>query len=103
MFLARRECSELEEKKRTKFQIYLDILEALSEELKSEPNPQPSKIAHKANLPYDRFRSYFDYLVQLGLISSNPGTKLAITERGEEYIREVRRHNEFLRKMKLIE
>ena len=93
----------MEEKKRTRFQIYSDILEALSEELKSEPNPQPSKIAHKANLPYDRFRSYFDNLMQLGLIYSNPGSRLAITERGEEYVREVRRHNEFLRKMRLIE
>jgi len=99
MFPTRRESSELEERKRTKFQIYLDILEALAEELKSEPSPQPSKLAHRVNLPYDRFRSCFDYLVQLGLISSNLGKKYAITEKGMEYMREVRRHNEFLRKM----
>jgi predicted transcriptional regulator len=97
MFLARRESSELEEKKRTKFQIYLDILEALSEELCSKPNLQLSKIAHKTNLPYDRFRGDFKRLMQLGLINLNQGSRFAITEKGREYVREIKRFNEFLR------
>jgi predicted transcriptional regulator len=89
--------------KRTKFQIYFDILEALSDELKNDSELQLTKIAHRANLPYDRFRSYLDYLAQLGMVSSEPDGGLAVTGKGAEYVQELRRNSEFLRRMGLMQ
>lgn len=88
--------------RRTKFQIYFDILEALSDELKNGSELQLTKIAHVANLPYDRFRSYLDYLVQLGMVSFEPDGGLAVTEKGVEYVQELGRNSEFLRRMGLM-
>jgi predicted transcriptional regulator len=88
--------------RRTKFQIYFDILEALSDELKNGSELQLTKIAHGANLPYDRFRSYLDYLVQLGMVSFEPDGGLAVTEKGVEYVQELGRNSEFLRRMGLM-
>lgn len=89
--------------RRNKFQIYLDILETLSDELKNDSELQLTKIAHRANLPYDRFRSYLDYLVQLGMVSSEPDGGLAVTGKGAEYVQELRRNGEFLRRMGLMQ
>jgi len=88
--------------KRTKFQIYFDILEALSDELRNDSMLQPTKVAHRVNLPYDRFRSYLDYLMQVGMVSSKPDGGLAVTEKGVEYLKEHGRHRDFLRLMGLL-
>jgi predicted transcriptional regulator len=88
--------------KRSKFQIYFDLLQLLCRESKSNNKPSYTRIAHEANLPYDRFRNYLNHLVQLGMVSDGEGGKLIVTNRGLEYIQEYRKINDFLRRMGLL-
>ncbi|MCP8304864.1 MAG: hypothetical protein H3Z50_05285 [archaeon] len=87
--------------KRSRFQIYFDILRFLREELQSSDKPSPTRVAHRANLPYDRFRNYLDDLIQLGMIS-HEGGKLVVTKKGWEYIQEHEKMNNFLKRMGLL-
>ncbi|MBS7621954.1 hypothetical protein KEJ32_07580 [Candidatus Bathyarchaeota archaeon] len=85
-------------KKRDKLGIYFDILRILYVELKNE-KPGLSRVAHLANLPYDRFRKYFHQLVQLGMVGFGEGGKIFVTEKGLEYINEYMKFSNFLKKI----
>jgi predicted transcriptional regulator len=86
--------------KRSRIQIYFDILRILCEELKNE-KPSLTKVAHIANLPYDRFRKCLDKLIQLDMVIEQNG-KLFVTEKGFECINEYGRINDFLVRMGLL-
>jgi predicted transcriptional regulator len=84
--------------KRNKYQIYFDILVLLYNEIDEGGRVSPTRVAHRANLPYDRFRKALENLIQLGMVS-NVGEELVVTEKGLEYVREFKRMNDFLRRM----
>lgn len=88
--------------KRNRFEIYFDILRLLCEELKLGDKPSPTRVAHEANLPYDRFQDCLDYLIQLNMVSRGSGGKLVVTRKGLEYVQEYQRINDFLRRMGLL-
>lgn len=92
----------LKVEKRSRFRIYFDVLQLLCEEIRESDKPSPTRIAHKANLPYDRFRNYLDYLIRLGMISRE-GEKLVVTQKGLEYIQEFERITDFLSRMGLLQ
>ena len=87
--------------KRNKLQIYYDVLLALHDELRVDVSCL-TRVAHRANVPYDRFRKCLDELTRLGLLSGGEGTKIFVTENGFEYIRELERMNDFLRRIGLL-
>jgi predicted transcriptional regulator len=87
--------------KRNKADIYFAILQLLRRNV--EPNGKLSltRVAHVANLPYDRFQNYLSNLVQLGMIFRN-SEKLVVTEKGLEFIDEYKKITSFLRRMGLL-
>jgi predicted transcriptional regulator len=87
--------------KRNKADIYFAILQLLRRNL--EPNGKLSltRVAHVANLPYDRFQNYLNNLVQLGMIFRN-SENLVVTEKGMEFIDEYKKITSFLRRMGLL-
>jgi len=85
--------------KRSRIQIYFDILRVLCEELKND-KPSLTKVAHIANLPYDRFQKCLNKLIQLGMVGEQNG-KFFVTKKGFECISEYERINDFLRRMGL--
>jgi predicted transcriptional regulator len=87
--------------KRSKFQIYFDILQALCERVEADDRSCPTRIAHNVNLPYDRFRNCLDQLVHLEMVSRE-GEKLAVTEKGSEYVQWHRKMISFLKRMGLL-
>jgi len=88
--------------RRTKFQIYYDILEVLCDELKLCGDCSLTKVAHRANLPYDRFRTCLDNLLRIGMIRWDTGRKLVVTGKGLEYVQEYKKINDFLGRMGLL-
>jgi predicted transcriptional regulator len=86
--------------KRSRIQIYFDILRILCEELKND-KPSLTRVAHIANLPYDRFQKCLNELIQLDMVREQNGEFL-VTEKGFEYINEYERINDFLRRMGLL-
>jgi predicted transcriptional regulator len=86
--------------KRSKFKIYYDILRFLCEE-KSNDKQSITRVAHEANLPYDRFRNHLDKLIQLGMIS-HASRDFVLTKKGLEYIEEFKRISDFLSRAGLL-
>lgn len=87
--------------KRSSSKIYFDILLVLCEELKND-KPSLTRVAQKANLPYDRFQKRLNQLIQLGLVSRGQDQKLSVTEKGLEFIAEYMKITDFLRKIGLL-
>ena len=87
--------------KRGKIRIYFDVLRLLLKELKDSGHPSLTRVAHEANLPYDRFQNCLEGLIQLGMVSRGGG-KLVVTEKGLEYIGEFEKIAIFLRHMGLL-
>jgi predicted transcriptional regulator len=73
--------------KRSKFQIYCDILLYLRNELRADHKLTPTRIAHQTNVPYDRFQEYLHNLIEIGLVVHEKET-LTVTHKGLEYIEE---------------
>jgi predicted transcriptional regulator len=72
-----------------------ELLEVLAEgEASSEP-PSSTRMAARANLPYDRFAAYLDDLVRRGLVQAGP--RPALTAAGREVLERFRAWREGLR------
>jgi predicted transcriptional regulator len=87
--------------KRNKADIYFAILQLLRRNLEPNGNLSLTRVAHVANLPYDRFQNYLNNLVQLGMIFRN-SENLIVTEKGMEFIDEYKKITSFLRRMGLL-
>jgi predicted transcriptional regulator len=87
--------------RRTKYDLYFEILESLQSELKKANRPSPTRISRRVNMPYDRFQKALEDLVRLGLIDSEKDS-IWMTEKGVEYITEYRKFSEFLRRMGML-
>lgn len=85
--------------KRSKVDIYSAIFDALLKEEK-DGKASPTRVAHRANISYDRFLKILDHLVELDMIRrSDDG--LQITEKGLKCHQEIKRTNSVLRRMGL--
>jgi predicted transcriptional regulator len=91
----------MKSEKRSKCQIYLDVLQVLSEEIKMNNKFSLTRIAHRTNLPYDRFQNCMDRLIQLDMVSHDSNGRYVVTGKGLEYMEEYSRINEFLKRMGL--
>jgi predicted transcriptional regulator len=76
----------------------LDVLQIFCKELKNDGYPSLTRVAHEANLPYDRFQNCLDYLIQVGMVS-HKDEKLVVTEKGLEYVEEFKKITDFLKRM----
>lgn len=86
--------------KRNKVDIYFAILENICLEGGRCDPASPTRVAHRANVPYDRFQKILDHLIEIKLISrTNDG--LLITPKGLRCIEEFRETNAFLRRIGL--
>ena len=86
--------------KRSKVDIYSAILESIYYESGQSGTASPTRVAHRANLPYDRFQKIIDHFLELELIKkTNKG--LIVTDNGLKCLTQIRKTNEFLRRMGL--
>lgn len=88
--------------KRSRFDVYFDILQILYSEKDTKDAITPTKIAHMANLPYDRFRRYLNRLIELGMVRKESTGKFIVTEKGLNFVQEHKRMTNFLRSMGLL-
>ena len=88
----------LKVEKRNRFEIYYDILNSLQIQISVRERVSFTLAASQANLPYNRFQKALALLIRLGLCNIE-GDKFIITEKGEEYLEEYRKINEFFKRM----
>jgi len=75
--------------RRSKMEIYLDILRVVS-----EGNHKPTHIMYRANLSWERLKKYLKFLASQDLLISaqrNEGTRFEITEKGRELLKYFRK------------
>jgi predicted transcriptional regulator len=60
----------------------------------------PTRVAHRANLPYDRFQKILEQLMETDLVQKTD-SGLLITEKGVKCLHQMQQTNEFLRRMGL--
>ncbi len=84
----------LQLKRRTRMTIYLDILSAVDRVKLKYGLAKMTRVQYQVNVPYDRFKTYVDELVRLGLIEL--GSQLSLTQKGESYVLEYKRFRGFL-------
>jgi predicted transcriptional regulator len=86
--------------KRSRVNIYYDVLDLLCEEGALEGKASSTRVARRANLPYDRFQKILDRFITLDMVHrTHEG--LMITEKGLDCLYQIRRTNEFLRRIGL--
>jgi predicted transcriptional regulator len=86
--------------KRSRIEIYEAILTAIRFESGMFKKASPTRVAHRANLPYDRFQKILEQLLKSELVSQ-VDDGYVITEKGLRCIEEIERNNDFLRRMGL--
>jgi predicted transcriptional regulator len=86
--------------RRSKVEIYQAILLAIHLEGNQFQKASPTRVAHQANLPYDRFQKILEHLIKKGLVIQKDDGFI-MTEKGISCLEEIQRNNDFLKRMGL--
>ena len=86
--------------KRSKVDIYCDVLDILCREGAVEGKASSTRVARRANLPYDRFQKILARFTKLEMVHRTD-EGLMITEKGLDCLYQIRRTNEFLQRIGL--
>jgi predicted transcriptional regulator len=81
--------------KRSKMEIYHDILSAIKREL-INGEAKPTRVQSLSNLAYDKLVRYLTELEGRRMITQNP---LVITDRGHDFLQDYDRIKDFLTEM----
>ncbi len=91
----------LRQRKRSRVEIYRDVLIALQMEESLSHRPSMTRVASKVNMPYDRFIKVLETLADIGFCSRvGKGFKLA--DKGAKFLQEYSRFSDSLNKMGLV-
>lgn len=85
--------------KRSKFELFGDILEAIREDISKNGNARLTRVQSKVNVPYDRFKGYVENLRQTGLIELEEidgFQEIRLTGKAFTYIDEYTRVKNFM-------
>jgi predicted transcriptional regulator len=88
----------LRREKRTKLEIFHDILNAIQEE-SSYGEIKPTRVQQKCNISYDKFSKYVYELSKRKLIKHD--SSLYITDKGKQLLKDYGKIKDFLTEMKL--
>ena len=85
--------------KRSKFELYGDILEAIREDISKNGSARLTRVQVRVSVPFDRFKSYVDSLSRsrlIEIIQIDGHEELRLTPKGFEYLAEYEHVNDFL-------
>jgi predicted transcriptional regulator len=80
--------------------IYAEILENIRSAVRNAEKPTITRIQLKVNVPFVRFKEYWEDLKARGLI--NAELEISLTKEGERYLEEYRKVREFLEEFGFI-
>lgn len=85
--------------KRSKFELFGDILEAIRDDISKNGNARLTRVHGKVNVPYDRFKIYVENLKQLGLVQMEDKEsyqEMQLTDRAFTYLSEYTHVKNFM-------
>jgi len=86
--------------KRSKVDIYYAVLALLCKEDARQGKASPTRVARRANLPYNRFQKILDHFIEADMVRRT-GDGLLITEKGLNCLRQLRQTNSMLDRLGL--
>ncbi|MDT8782497.1 MAG: hypothetical protein IAX22_07650 [Candidatus Bathyarchaeota archaeon] len=86
--------------KRSKVDIYSDVLECICSEGGKIGKASPTRVARRANLPYDRFQKILEHFIGLEMVNRTKDG-LLITAKGLICLEQICQSKEFFRRMGL--
>ncbi len=86
--------------KRSKVDIYHDVLVLLCQEGARFGKASPTRVARRANLPYNRFQKILEHFIEVDMVRRTDDG-LLITERGLSCLRQLRQTNAVLDRLGL--
>lgn len=85
--------TQLPSPKRTRMEIYNDILKGIEQELRSGGEVKPTRVQQRCNLAYDKFSRYLREMVAKEMIHRKP---ISITAKGLDFLQDHRRISRFV-------
>lgn len=85
--------TQLPRPKRTRMEIYNDILKGIEQELRSGGEVKPTRVQQRCNLAYDKFSRYLREMVAKEMIHREP---ISITAKGLDFLQDHRRISRFV-------
>ncbi len=89
-----------ESERRSRFQIYYEILKGIQEQIARRGVVTPTPISQRVGVPYDRLKEYLGKLDALGMIEASE--QVTITEKGCRFLSEYPKVFNFLVEMGLV-
>jgi predicted transcriptional regulator len=86
--------------KRSKVDIYSAILDYICREGGKLGKASPTRVARRANIPYDRFQKIVDHFIELEMVGRTD-FGLMITGKGLRCLKEMKKSSDFLKSMGL--
>lgn len=86
--------------KRDRARIYAEILALILRQTSAGQKPTLTGIQTRVNVPFVRFKEYFEDLKEKGLFVTEPD--IIITDAGRRYLAEYEKVREFLEKFGLV-
>ena len=80
--------------KRSKLQIYYDIIVAINQDKAENEKVSKTRIQQKCNTSYDKLVKYLDEMEQKGLIQTSQD--IEITQRGQKFFNDYSRVNNLI-------
>ena len=88
-------CNLSPKPRRTKLELYNDILKAIVEDIANDEDnvAKPTRVQLRSNLGYDKLARYLDELENNKMILQSP---LLITEKGQDFLQDYNRISNFM-------
>lgn len=86
---------DMVKERRSKLQIFYDVLSAIKEESQNNEKISYTRIQFKCNTSYDKLLRYIDEMNAKQLLKS--GSEIEITEKGEKFYQDYSRINELIK------
>ncbi len=81
--------------------IYSAVLDSVRFEGGKLGKASPTRVAHRANIPYDRFQKILEHFIESGLVGKT-SDGLLLTDKGLKCLQQIHQINDFLKGMGLI-
>jgi len=83
--------------RRSKIQIFFDIVTAVIDDAQNNESVSPTRIQTKCNTSYDKLTKYLEEMEKRGMVEKEKS--IAITEKGMEFHKDYSRINELINEM----
>ena len=84
--------------RRSKIQLYFDIVSAIVEDTQNNDSVSPTRIQFKCNTSYDKLTKYLEEMKNKEIIDSN---EIKVTEKGRQFHKDYSKINDLIQELSI--